>query len=369
MLSAYKFKRTLWVANERLSFIRINILTCIATVIGTVIVGSGLSAAATISLVKRSPGEIPVIKVDGDLNFSDVKRFQEIALTLPDALVALKSPGGHLQVGIEIGRTVRLKGFSTTVPEGQCSSACSLIWLAGKKRTLGKSAAVGVHSASANEDGKVMPDSAGNALVGAYLGSLGLSDEVVEFVTSAPPEEMKWLSLGVAQQMGLDVSVADVDPKREAARELFDQAVKLDANEDDKTSVAVKLYWHSAQAGFAGAQNNLGDLYERGSRVQPNDAFAIYWYVRAAERGEPTAYLSLATILSEGNPDNAQLVEALKFAILAATELPGEQNRRRAEEAKRAIEKRLSHGSRDLALELAGKWRPLFQEKNIMGDP
>lgn len=369
MLHSYKFKRTLRVANEWLSLIRINILTCMAAVIGIVVVGSGLSRAATISIVDKPSGELPVIKVDGEINFSDVKRFQEIALTLPDALVALKSPGGHLEAGIEVGRTVRLKGFSTAVSEGECSSACSLIWLAGKKRTLGKSAAVGVHSASAIENGKVVPDSAGNALVGAYLGSLGVSDEVVEFFTSAPPEEMKWLSLGVAQQLGLDVSVADDDPKREAARELFDQAVKLDANEDDKTSAAVKLYWHSAQAGFAGAQNNLGDLYERGSRVQPNDAFAVYWYARAAERGEPTAYLSLSTILSEGNPDNAQLVEALKFAILAATELPGEQNRRRAEEAKRALEKRLSEGSRDLALELAGKWRPLFHEKNIMGDP
>lgn len=327
------------------------------------------SLAADIKVLDKYTGELPVITVEGEIDYSDVRRFQEIALTLPDALVVLRSTGGYLEAGIDIGRTVRLKGFSTSVLEGQCSSACALIWLAGKKRALGTSAAVGVHSASAIENGKLVPHSAGNALVGAYLGSLGLSNDVVEFFTSAPPEEMKWLSLGVAQQLGLDVSITDDDSELEAARELFDQALKLDADENDKTSAAVKLYWHSAQAGFAGSQNNLGNLYERGRRVQRNDAFALYWYVRAAERGEPTAYLSLSTMLSEGSPDNAQLVEALKFAILAATELPGKQNRRRADEAKAALEKRLSEDSVRLAQELAGKWRPLLQERKIMGDP
>lgn len=110
-------------------------------------------------------------------------------------------------------------------------------------------------------------------------------------------------------------------------------------------------------------------MYELGKGVQASEPFAIYWYTRAAERGEPTAYYSLSAILATGSPDKAQLVEALKFAILAVKELPGEKNRQGAMKEKAALEKRLTEKDIALAVELAASWRPLYQETNLMGDP
>ena len=79
--------------------------------------------------------------------------------------------------------------------------------------------------------------------------------------------------------------------------------------------------------------------------------------------------MSLATILAKGNPDNAQLVDAMKFAILAVEKLPGEENRKRAQIAKDALNKRMKTKDIEIAAELAAKWKPLFQEKSLMGDP
>ena len=55
---------------------------------------------------------------------------------------------------------------------------------------------------------------------------------------------------------------------------------------------ALRHYQTSADLGFAGAQNNLCDHYERGEVVPQSDVGAVYWYSRAAERGEPTVHLT-----------------------------------------------------------------------------
>ncbi|UDL87755.1 hypothetical protein LGH82_21600 [Mesorhizobium sp. PAMC28654] len=45
----------------------------------------------------------------------------------------------------------------------------------------------------------------GNALVGLYLGELGMGENVVRYVASAPPENMQWLSFRDASLLGIDV--------------------------------------------------------------------------------------------------------------------------------------------------------------------
>ena len=131
---------------------------------------------------------------------------------------------------------------------------------------------------------------------------------------------------------------------------------------------AVRLYREAADDGYAGSQNNLGDQYESGGVVTANTIYAAYWYTRAAERGEPTAYLSLSTLLSSTSEDPEVLVDAAKFAILAIDQLPGERNRTVARKCLDGLTEQLSEQDLDRARTLARSWAPLFQETHLMSD-
>ena len=59
------------------------------------------------------PGGPDLIEVQGDLALGDEKKFINVAIGTDNAIVIFHSRGGNLFAGIEIGRAVRLKGFST----------------------------------------------------------------------------------------------------------------------------------------------------------------------------------------------------------------------------------------------------------------
>ena len=325
-----------------------------------------VAQAAEVTKVQGKGNDTDFIIIKGEIDRATENSFRSLALETESAIVVLDSPGGLIRSAMEIGRIVRIKGFSTAVLSSRCVSACALIWLAGSTRLTLPDSRVGFHAAYIeSEDGKKIPTAVGNALVGAYLNSLGLGDAIVEYVSTASPETIKWLSKAQADSMGLPVRILD---NKSRARANFNLAVQNRWGGNPSIAEVVRLYRESAADGFAGAQNNLGDLYEIGEGVKRNDKFAVYWYTRAAERGEPTAYLSLATFLIEDADDDLILVEALKFALLAYNSLPSGTNKKTAEAAVKHISSRLSSDLRKKALALAEAWEPLYQEKYLMSD-
>lgn len=168
--------------------------------------------AADISAIPATNGGPAIILVRGDLAAGDDKAFANVALAHSSAIVLLHSNGGLLLPGLEIGRAIRLKGFATVVPQGfQCASACALAWLAGTPRLLSPNGRVGFHAAYLEADGKRMPTATGNALVGAYLNQLNLPTSAVIYITSAAPEDMRWLNLDDAQRNGIEARKFDPD--------------------------------------------------------------------------------------------------------------------------------------------------------------
>lgn len=322
--------------------------------------------AGELKKIKGKDDDSDIILVTGEIDRETEKKFRALALETDEATVILSGPGGLIRSAIEIGRIIRIKGYATAVLDSGCVSSCALIWLAGQTRMTMPRARVGFHSAYVeHEDGRKVSASVGNALVGAYLNGLGMNESIVEFVTTAPPDSIRWLGKQQADQLGLFVTLLD-DKRR--ARANFNLAIQNRWGPTPSLLEVVRLYRESAADGFAGAQNNLGDLYESGEGVKRNDKFATYLYTRAAERGEPTAYLSLATFLIEGADDDAILIEALKFALLAERHLPDGQNKKTAATAIRHIAVRLSADQRRTAAELAASWRPLYQERYLMSD-
>ena len=192
-----------------------------------------------------------IIFVVGQLSFGDDKQFLKVALNSENAIVVFQSPGGNLFAGIEIGKAIRLKGFSTFVPDGvQCASACALAWLGGRSRYMSETANVGFHAVYVKAEGQAAVSAAGNAVVGAYLNQLGLPTSAIIYITEAPPDGMQWLNFVDAQRYGIDVqpfNLAARPPPR------FNSS-PIDSLSFQASSVRKELFE------FVGATNRSNDL-------------------------------------------------------------------------------------------------------------
>jgi hypothetical protein len=72
-----------------------------------------------------------LVIVTGPFELSDVDQFKNITGPIPKAIVLFGSDGGNLVAGLEIGEAIRLKNYTSVVPDGaRCASTCALAWLA-----------------------------------------------------------------------------------------------------------------------------------------------------------------------------------------------------------------------------------------------
>ena len=177
------------------------------------------ASAAYIHVDTAGDGSVRIV-IDGELAESDQVRFADLVADIEEATVVMKSPGGALLAGIDIGETIRKHGFATLVEDGEeCASACGLAWLAGTPRLMAEGAQVGFHAAYIDDSGEMQTSAPANALVGAYVNELGFSTSVVVYVTDAMPDDMRWLTLEDAEDVGIDVThVARAAPAEDAAK-------------------------------------------------------------------------------------------------------------------------------------------------------
>lgn len=167
-----------------------------------------IDAAVGAQIGRVVGSDLDLIVLQGEIKPEDVATFRGAVDASRKAVVVLDSGGGAALAGIEMGKLIHLKHFGTLVPEDTlCASSCALMWLAGNPRLIARGGAVGFHAVYIPQgDGKLITSGSGNALVGAYLDQLGFSEDVIVYVTHAPPEKMGWLSEGTARAIGLDVA-------------------------------------------------------------------------------------------------------------------------------------------------------------------
>ena len=165
--------------------------------------------AADISAVKLDKGGMALI-VTGNIVHGDGAKFRAEASKYDEAFVLLESDGGSLADAIDIGETIRLKGYATAViNDSSCNSACALIWLAGTPRALSRSGRIGFHAAYTDTSGSAQESGVANAMVGRYLTLLNLPEKAVVFATSSPPSQLSWLTASNYASTGIDVTVID----------------------------------------------------------------------------------------------------------------------------------------------------------------
>ncbi|MFZ4711841.1 MAG: hypothetical protein ACOYMH_18575, partial [Zwartia sp.] len=230
----------------------------------------GSAQAAQITIVRGAKGDIDIIKLQGEIKHGDQDKFRSLAMGSNRATVLLDSKGGRLVPALEIGKMIRLKAFATAVQDASCSSACSLIWLAGEPRYMNNFTSIGFHTAfSTDKNGVNTSRPIDGAIIGAYLTRLGFNEKVVTFVVSASPKEMHWLQKRTADRLGIAVNVqSSLGPLTSISD--FEDGLRARAASPPDDARAALLYAKSAVAGYAGAQNNLGDLYESGHGVAKN---------------------------------------------------------------------------------------------------
>ena len=129
-------------------------------------------------------------------------------------------------------------------------------------------------------------------------------------------------------------------------------------------------YWYSwsAALGFAGAQNNLADLYESASDADSDMGLSIYWYTQAAMQGEPTAYLSLGDLFFHGKGVPKNYVTASIWLSLAKRHLPDGINKNKATELLNKAFASLDEKSKKYVQSRAFNFVPLKQTANKLSD-
>jgi hypothetical protein len=162
--------------------------------------------AATITVSPQRTDRPMVVMIEGALGARDEEQFAAKTASLSSAFVAFSSDGGDFVAGVRIGEAIRRKKLSTIVPDGRrCASACALAWLGGVERFIGSDARLRFHAAS-NSASDTENDVV-KAMVSTYLAEIGLSHEVVTYITQAASNEPVWLNMSGVAEWGIRVTL------------------------------------------------------------------------------------------------------------------------------------------------------------------
>jgi hypothetical protein len=179
------------------------------------------STAALLALlaaaIKASAADLSInhdrdfIRINGELTLADINVFRGLAAAVPKTqrgIVSLSSPGGQVLAGIRIGELIRQRNFVTMVANKMtCTSSCAIAWLGGVPRISSTTANIGFHGAYEANSGDA--SSMGNAVLGAYLSKLGLSELAIAYISYANPNEMQWLSADDAVKLGIALYIGE----------------------------------------------------------------------------------------------------------------------------------------------------------------
>ncbi len=76
---------------------------------------------------------------------------------------------------------------------------------------------------------------------------------------------------------------------------------------------ALIVWLAAAEGGDTDAQNNVGEIFERGLGGEPNYEAAAIWYAKAAEKGHAAALLNLGTLYEQGRGVEKDRLKALNY--------------------------------------------------------
>jgi hypothetical protein len=186
---------------------------------------SNQTLAAEFEASSNSFYEFRVVSIKGPLVYGDFERFKEVVTGSDRAIIVLDSLGGKLGPAIKIAEYVRASGFVTYVESsGECSSACSVIWLSGRRKFIEMGGIIGFH-APVQEVGGVQKSAPeiSHALLGWAFGSLGLPEEVLMRIYENDPIDIKEHDFASLGRMGFDFTTVEENSLTMTAQAMTDE--------------------------------------------------------------------------------------------------------------------------------------------------
>jgi hypothetical protein len=132
-------------------------------------------------------------------------------------------------------------------------------------------------------------------------------------VTRQDLEVVDCLLPGVVRSLGNTTYVTQRRPTRTTAADCHIRGGEYTAYDRSDYKSALRIWMTAAEAGDADAQNNVGEIYERGLGGQPNFEAAVIWYQKAADQGYARALFNLGTLYEQGQGVEKDRLKALNL--------------------------------------------------------
>lgn len=185
-------------------------------------VATGRQLGPDITLQVRADGKTILLK--GGINDGAAESLSK-ALDLAPSVktVVLQSTGGWVRQGDMIAKVISERGLNTYV-EQECSSACTIAFLAGRERTGEPNARIGFHSFRSIGSQGTVPNPVNSSTAQATYSKAGLSSAFIAKAVATPHDKMWYpsqdelLSEGVFTRLtlgGESATLATLAPTRE----------------------------------------------------------------------------------------------------------------------------------------------------------
>jgi hypothetical protein len=126
------------------------------------------------------------LTLSGEYQYGVAAAFSDALRKYPDThTVELEGPGGSVNEGFAIAGAIETRNLSTRAV-GDCESACTLAFLAGRERTLARDARLGFHSSWSPV---ALYDGDDSDIV-AHLRHRGVTPEFVRRADDVPATDM-----------------------------------------------------------------------------------------------------------------------------------------------------------------------------------
>jgi hypothetical protein len=160
-------------------------------------------------------------------------------------------------------------------------------------------------------------------------------------VTRHDLEIVDCLLPGQVRQLGSSTYLTQRRPTRTTASDCRIRGGEYVAFDRADLKSALRIWMAAAEAGEAEAQNNVGEIYERGLGTEPNYEAALIWYQKAADQSYGPALFNLGTLYEQGKgvtPDKLKALNLYRQAwgiptdsVIYESAAQREQNELRAE--------------------------------------
>jgi hypothetical protein len=203
-------------------------------------------------------------------------------------------------------------------------------------------------------------------VVGSTAGSATPDKATEGMVTRSDLEIVECLLPGQVRQLGNRTYLSPRRPTRTTTSDCRIRGGEYVAYDRADVKSALRFWLSTAESGDPEAQNNVGEIYERGTGAQPDYALAAAWYGKAAQQGYPRAQVNLGLLYEQGLGVERDPVKALNLYRQAAglpanSVIYSEAAQREQDELRATLQGELT--KKDTQIDALGKQVSQLEEK------